>query len=103
MDAGDLFDVIHVIYEEDIIPLWDQHIDVKDRAREAIYPMLYGRPYRFSTTTSNNPVDIEDDNLEHGTGWEHAGGSGDSRETKPFIPVSSEEDLMKVLDAPMGG
>jgi hypothetical protein len=105
MEAADMFDVIHVIYEEDITPLWEQHIDVKDRVREVLYPALYDRPYKFASTKAKR----NGGTAGGGFGFEGPGpadfpeGIGDTREVKPFIPVTDPEDLMKVLDGPMGG
>lgn len=92
------------MYERDIIPLWEKHIDVKDRIRETIYPLLYDRPYLFSTTKSNEPIDYGADDVPPGTRPDgpSPGQAGDNREVKPFMPVSSEEDLMKVLNKSMG-
>lgn len=100
LDAPDLFDVIHVLYEEDITPMWEQHIDVKDRVRETLYPTLYDRPYKFASTKAKRPDGIETGPTDP-DGFPE--GVGDTREVKPFIPVSSPEDLEKVLGAPMGG
>jgi hypothetical protein len=100
MDAADLFDVIHVLYEEDITPLWEQHIDVKDRVREVLYPQLYNRPYKFASTKARRPDGIETGPTDP-DGFPE--GVGESRETKPYIPPTDPEDLMKVLGAPMGG
>ena len=98
LEAGDLFDVLHVLYEEDITPKWEQHIDVKDRVREALYQVLYGRQYKYSTTKkSRNPAEGFDPESDLPPPEDFGG----SREVKPYIPVSSEADLMKVLDAPM--
>ncbi len=101
-----MFDVIHVLYEEDITPQWEQHIDVKDRVREAIFPLLYGKPYKFATTKAKGQAGGMGPG---GGGIEGPGpdafpeGVGDSREVKPYIPPTDPEDLMKVLGPPMGG
>lgn len=87
------------MYEQDITPLWEQHIEVKDRVREAIYPLLYGREYKFSVTTGRNSADGGRAN-----GYDEPGtipSVGNSTQVKPFIPVSTEEDLMRVLGPPM--
>lgn len=101
-----MFDVIHALYEEDITPAWEQHIDVKDRIREAIYPLLYDRPYKFATTKAKGGQP----GMSAGGGGISGPGPdafpedvGDSREVKPYIPPTDPEDLMKVLGPPMGG
>lgn len=94
-----MFDVIHVLYEDDVTPRWEQHIDVKDRVREVLYPMLYDRPYKFGSTRARRADGIEVGETDP-DGFP-AEAVGDSRETKPFIPVTPPEDLEKVLGAPM--
>lgn len=101
-----MFDVIHVLYEEDIIPKWEQHIDAKDRVREAIYPLLYQRPYKFATTRASKEAAGAGVGSFEGPPPDAAPEYvGDPRKQppKPFIPVTSEEDLMKILGGPMGG
>lgn len=86
--------------------MWEQHIDIKDRVREAIYSMLYESEYKFSATKSRDSLDLsEDDGVVDGVRPDGPtpGGTGDSRKVKPYVPVSTEAELMKVLDAPMGG
>jgi hypothetical protein len=95
-----MFDVIHTLYEEDITPLWERHIDAKDRLRETLYPTLYDRPYKFSVTRPRRADGIEEGPVDAGGFPEPA--ARDARETKPFIPVTPPEDLEKVLGAPMG-
>lgn len=92
-----MFDVIHVLYEEDITPMWEQHIDVKDQVRNAIYPLLYGRPYKFATKKAEGEI-------PEGFGPNEVPvTSGDTREVKPYIPPTDPEKLMEVLGVPMGG
>lgn len=103
-----MFDVIHVLYEEDMTPLWEQHIDVKDRVREAIYPLLYNRPYKFATTkggSSGGSAGAGGGTFQGPPPDALPEGVGDPRKQppKPFIPVTPEEDLMKILGGPMGG
>lgn len=95
-----MFDVIHVLYEEDITPQWEQHIDVKDQIRKALYPLLYNQPYNFAVSKGSGDAPSVPEGFE--TPAPSAPGSG-PREVKPYIPPTDPEDLMKILDAPMGG
>lgn len=95
LDPADLFDAIHVLYEEDVTPMWEQHMDVKDRVREALYPMLYGKPYKYSVTKPS--MDGAEQDWDNGI---PASGSS-SKAVKPYIPPSTEADLMRVLGPPV--
>lgn len=60
--------------------------------------MLYDRQYPFASTKAEKPGGFE------GPGpLDLPEDVGPSQETKPYIPPTDPEDLMKVLDAPMGG
>ena len=89
-----------MIYEDDVVPLWEGHIEIKDRVREELYPLLYGKQYKFSTTgatkgarRSTEPPDYD--------GLPPADADPTKMPVKPYIPPTAPEDLMRVLDAPM--
>lgn len=103
LDAADLLDVVHVLYEEDATPLWEQHIDVKDRIREVLYPQLYDRPYQFSSTRRAGAAGGGEVPASPTSPDGFPEGVGDDRETKPYIPPSTPEELEQVLGTPMGG
>ena len=89
------------MYEEDIIPAWESHTEIKDRVRETVYSKLYQRTYKYSTTKAKSS-NFDPEEFDNGSGGVSPASSDESKEVKPFIPVSSEADLMKVLDSPMG-
>lgn len=77
---------------------------MKDRVREALYPLLYGRPYKFASTKAKTGTAGDGGGMSSPTSPDgFPEGVGESRETKPYIPVTSPEDLEKVLGTPMGG
>lgn len=90
-----MLDVIHVLFEEDMIPTWEQGPEVKSAARSSIYRELYGTEYKYASSSSAN----------------YSGGSNSGRNiyeepvgggVKPYIPPTNPEDLSSILGAPMG-
>lgn len=72
LDAADMLDVIHYIYEDDLFVAGEGMVEAKDRARSVIYSELYGRTYK------------------HGS---------DSDTTMPYdLPLNDEPDLPVPLD-----
>jgi hypothetical protein len=90
-----MLDVIHVLYEEDITPRTEFDIEVKDKIRGQLYPVLYNRPYNFATKKSTPNT--------RGAGWEPELESpvGSQQAVKPYIPPTPIEDLPGILDAPL--
>jgi hypothetical protein len=46
LDAADMLDVIHYIYEDDLFVAGEGMIEAKDKARSVIYSEMYGRTYK---------------------------------------------------------
>jgi len=82
-----MLDVIHAMFVEWATPLYENHHKVKERLREAMRTDLYARTPDAAIAAS--------------------GGSGSysarRAAAKPYIPVSTDDELMSVLGAPMGG
>jgi hypothetical protein len=94
LESSDMIDVVHVLFEEDSTPAYEQHMEVKSRVREMIYGDFYGSPYRYAykTNTQQEALGFDPDmELPEPT-----------RETKPYIPPTNPEDLPGILDAPLG-
>lgn len=96
-----MLDVLHALYEEDSIPLYEEHAKVKSQVRVSMWMHLYHKdypfPYNENATAMAPPT---------------AGGlppeesllpSEDApRERKPYIPPTDPEKLSQILDAPLG-
>jgi hypothetical protein len=91
-----MLDVIHVLFEEDVTPLAEGHLEAKSAMRVSVYQNLYGREYKYPITTSNgssstmssdfgNPANLPPDQLP----------------VKQYIPPTNPEDLPGILDAPL--
>lgn len=89
-----MLDVIHVFFEEDMIPDWENATEVKNTARSSIYRELYGTTYKYgSSSSSSNTNGIQGQSIYD----EPTNG-----EVKPYIPPTNPEDLSSILGAPMG-
>lgn len=89
--------MIHLYFEEDLIPHSEHEIEAKDAVRKQLYPLLYETEYRYGRKTSGTasteppPMPTESDLPP------------EMQETKPFIPATSPDDFAAVgLDGPMG-
>jgi len=102
MDAADMLDVIHYIYEEDMNYVSLDQAQMIENRRLAIWNTLYGAPYRYTTFKRGNEFDV--DGVEDFTPFDPT-----QRNTvKPYFPPTdfSGDDgdpFDGVLDAPMGG
>lgn len=102
MDAADMLDVIHYIYEEDMNYVSHDQAQMVENRRLAIWNTLYGIPYRYTTFKKGNEFDVED--IDDFTPFDPT-----QRNTvKPYFPPTdfSGDDgdpFDGVLDAPMGG
>lgn len=94
-----MLDVIHVLYEDDITPRWEQETEVKDKMREQLYQLLYNREYRYGRP--------------NGTGGFGSGETPDMptesdlppdvQPVKEYFPPTDPDDFASVLkEGPMG-
>lgn len=103
-----MMDVLHVLYEEDVSPRWENDIEVKDRVREAIYEHIYGRKYRFSSTEAKKSTGGAAPDGFGGASFDssrfHADDlPPDQQPVKPYIKPMNEEELFKALgEQPLG-
>lgn len=89
-----MLDVIHVFFEEDMIPSWENDTEVKNTARSSIYRELYGTTYKYgSSSSSSNTNGIQGQSI-----YDEPTNGG----VKPYIPPTSPEDLSSILGTPMG-
>lgn len=98
MDGSDMLDVIHVLYEDDITPRWEQDIEVKDKIRAQLYRLLYQTEYKYGGNETEGfgsgeiPEMPTDSDLPP-----------EQMPTKEFIPATDPADFEAVLgEKPMG-
>lgn len=110
LDSADLLDVLHYMFEKDMMVSTSEESDAKDRLRSSIYETLYERPYEYGSTLANkipmgmNPEEyypLEDEDI---TPFDPL---AKSRPTKAYTPTTkfnptAVNPYHGVLDAPMG-
>lgn len=90
-----MLDVIHYFFEDDMIPRWEQDTDVKSKVRSVLYREMYDREYKYAVETSDRHADFDVD----GTSLYDPSLDGS---IKPYFPPSSPEELMSILEPPVG-
>lgn len=103
LDAADMLDVIHYIYEEDMNYLSQEQAQMVENRRVAIWNTLYGFPYKYTVFKKSNEYDF-DNEIADFTPFDPTK-RGD---VKPYIPPTdfSDDDndpFGGVLEAPIGG
>jgi hypothetical protein len=79
LDASDMLDVIHYIFEEDILVSSEDEEQFKSATREALYDIFYGKPYKYKARKSSNAENV-------------FGADGEIYENlKPFDPTNNSE------------
>lgn len=93
-----MLDVIHVFFEEDMIPTWEQSAESKDTIRKSIYSNLYGTEYKYSISAGRSATfDTFSGDYDDDIGYDAPPGT-----VKPFIPATPVEELDSILGGPMG-
>lgn len=104
MDAADMLDVIHYIYEEDMNYVSHEQAQMVENRRVAIWNTLYGYPYKYTVYKRSNEFGDVEDGIQDFTPFDPT-----QRNTvKPYFPpteFSGDDDdpFGGVLDAPTGG
>ncbi len=102
MDAADMLDVIHYIYEEDIDYSSQEHAQMVENRRIAIWNTLYGSSYKYTVYKKSN--EYGDGEIEDFTPFDPT----QRNNVKPYFPptdISADDSdpFGGVLDAPIGG
>lgn len=100
MEASEMLDVIHVLFEEDTLPRWESDMEIKDNMRDTLYRELYGTEYKYGYSTNRGRSASWD-----GTGPPPAEPSiydAADGEIKPYFPPSTEDELFNILGVPLG-
>jgi|688.fasta_scaffold62329_4 hypothetical protein len=102
MDAADMLDVIHYIYEEDINYVSQEQAQMVETRRVAIWKSMYNAPYRYTVFQKSNEFDVEE--TEDFKAFDPTQRSN----VKPYFPptdfsADDSDPFGGVLDAPIGG
>lgn len=96
MNAANMLDVIHLYYEENMIPTYEQELEIRDAVRTQLYLILYESEYQYAVKQNRDPTQTPEMPTVSDLPPE-------MQETKPYIPPTEFEDFQAVgLDAPMG-
>jgi len=107
MEASDMIDVIHYLFEEDMNMSSGEQAEAKEEVRKSLYSTLYGTTYNYTSDASRSKnTFIEEDDGEQFV-----------NELKPFDPLApptkpyvsptrfdpnSTKPFGSALDAPIG-
>jgi len=102
LDAADMLDVIHYIYEEDMNYLSQEQAQMVENRRVAIWNTLYGYPYRYTVFKKSN--EFGDGDIEDFTPFDPT----QKGNVKPYIPPTEfsgddNDPFGGLLDSPIGG
>lgn len=91
-----MLDVVHVMFEEDLVPQFESQLEARSSVRTQIYSQLYGQDYKYKIkaqgSTQQEALGLDPDlTLPE-----------EMLETKPYIPPTDPDDLPGILDAPLG-
>jgi hypothetical protein len=98
-----MLDVLHVFFEEDMIPRWEQDAQTKSKVRVALYDSMYKKKYKYALDTETRHADFDydnDDNEMYEPNDIYA--TAPDGVVKPYFPASSPEELNSILGMPLG-
>jgi hypothetical protein len=103
MEASEMTDVIHFLFEEDARYTSGEEADAVDKLRSMIYGNMYGTTYRYGSSKSSS----SDRRYISKNETPNYGDLPIPMETKPYVPPTdfNPESSMPfggVLDAPLG-
>lgn len=119
MDASDMLDVLHYMFEEDLNNSTAEQAEAQDMYRTRIYEDLYGTTYDYASTSNKSSSSMSNGNFEIDEELEHeymknANANANVPEedpikkvVKPYRPPTAINEraanpYVGVLDAPLG-
>jgi hypothetical protein len=111
MEASDMLDVIHYIFEEDTTQESEQALKSQSETRDLLYSVMYERPYKYKYTASapasdeRKYIDDPEDEIDDVADIEPF--NPRKNQPKGYLPPTdfdpaSPMPFGKGLDAPMG-
>jgi len=102
MDASDMLDVVHYMFEDDLRVSSAEEAEAVSKIRETMYPLLYGRPYKSLFTSSNTKYNMN----TASSGPIPTVSTPPGSERKPYIPPTQFDPDSPVpfgekLDSPL--
>lgn len=106
MEASEMLDVLHVLFEEDFTSLVSaEQVDAKTRVRKVIYQDFYNKKYTHGTSKDDY---LYDESLDKNIDYSDIKPFDPKEATrKPFIPATvvdadSVKPFGKNIDTPLG-
>lgn len=96
-----MMDVLHVLFEEDVTPTFENAAEIKSAVRTSLYQNLYNQDYKYKFKASSSGGS-QQEALGFDRDMELPSLPPEMQETKPYIPATDPEDLPGILDAPLG-
>ena len=82
LEASDMLDVLHYLFEEDLAVTSSEQMDAKNKYRASIYRNFYDVSYKYGSSSSNNNYDYGLDELDGPVNAQ----PNIAKTTKPYIP-----------------
>lgn len=109
LDSESLIDVLHYMFEDDVITPTPELAELRDKARIRIYEDLYGTTYDYATPANRqatvNPIDMP---FDDGTSWDdkEEQPEGMKKATKAYVPTTdfnpnATNPYHGILDTPL--
>lgn len=98
-----MLDVLHVFFEEDMIPKWDQEAQTKSKIRVALYDSMYKKKYKYALDPQPRHADFDydDDDVETYEPSDLYAPAPDGV-VKPYFPATDPEEFNDILGMPLG-
>ena len=98
-----MLDVLHVMFEDDMTPRWEQDADIKSKIRSTLYQSMYKKKYKYALNSSARSAEW-DTGSDYDDGYESDPlyAAPVDGAVKPYFPPSSPEELESILGMPVG-
>jgi hypothetical protein len=108
MEASDMLDVVHYMFEEDMNYSTSEQAKAHEKIRISIYRNLYNETYKYASSSSKSYTSAASNDEFFASPEESMESSGDikpfnprKQSAKPFIPATNMSQLGSVLDGPL--
>lgn len=107
MDASDMLDVIHYIFEEDMAPSTGEQAEARSRVRSIIYREFYNKEYGYQASTDKNSRSYIDDPINGFEEDDRIVPFDPMQKAKPYVPATkvnprTSNPFGGSIDGPLG-
>lgn len=104
MESSEMLDVIHVLFEDDVLPTWEHDQDIKGKVRKSIYRQMYKRDYKYGSASAEGRTSEWEfgDTPTYDPEFDGIYGPPTDGSIKPYIPPTDEDELFDIIGSPMG-